>query len=124
MEFQIPTFNLTIILPVLLVIGWGVALMGLDLFLAEDKKKWLGWLSLVGLVLALVQSVALWGDSYETFIPVGGPAMIIVDNYATFLNVLYLFTGILTILLAVNYLDKTRLSRASFISSSSSPSVA
>ena len=56
MEFQIPTFNLTIILPVLLVIGWGVALMGLDLFLAEDKKKWLGWLSLVGLVLALVQS--------------------------------------------------------------------
>ncbi len=114
MEFQIPTFNLTIILPVLLVIGWGVALMGLDLFLAEDKKKWLGWLSLVGLVLALVQSVALWGDSYETFIPVGGPAMIIVDNYATFLNVLYLLTGILTILLAVNYLDKTRLSQGEF----------
>ena len=114
MEFQIPTLNLTIILPVLLVIGWGVALMVLDLFLAEDKKKWLAWLSLIGLVLALGQSIALWGDSYETFIPVGGTAMIVVDNYATFLNVLYLLTGILTILLAVNYLDKARLSQCEF----------
>ncbi|MBK9049541.1 MAG: NADH-quinone oxidoreductase subunit N [Chloroflexi bacterium] len=114
MEFQTPTLNLTIILPVIIVIGWGVALMVVDLFLPEEKKKWLSWLSLIGLGLALIQSVALWGKSYETFIPVGGTAMIVVDNYATFLNVLYLLTGILTILLSVNYLDKTRLSHGEF----------
>lgn len=114
MEFTIPTLNLTIILPVIIIIGWGIGLMVLDMFLAEEKKKWLGWLSLIGLVLALVQSVALWGKSYETFIPEGGVAMIIVDNYATFLNVLYLLTGILTVLLSVNYLDKVRLNQGEF----------
>ncbi|MCL4870608.1 MAG: NADH-quinone oxidoreductase subunit N [Anaerolineae bacterium] len=114
MEFQVPTLNLTVISAVIIVIGWGLLLMVLDLFLSQEKKKWLGWLSLIGLVLALGQSIILWGKSYETFIPVGGTPMIILDNYATFLNILYLLTGILTVLLALNYLDKTRLSQAEF----------
>lgn len=114
MEFQVPTLNLTVISAVIIVIGWGLLLMVLDLFLSQEKKKWLGWLSLIGLVLALGQSIILWGKSYETFIPVGGSPMIILDNYATFLNILYLLTGILTVLLALNYLDKTRLSQAEF----------
>ncbi|MDJ0755809.1 MAG: NADH-quinone oxidoreductase subunit N [Ardenticatenaceae bacterium] len=107
MEFQAPAINIAIILPVVIVAGFGLVLMILDM-LMEDELRGLGpWISLGGLVLAGLQTIALWlGGSYETFIPVGGHPMVVVDGYAHFFNMLFIITGILAILMSMPYLIK------------------
>ena len=114
MEFQIPTLYLPVAAPVIIVAGWGVLLMILDLFISEENRSWAPWLSAVGLAVALVQSWLLWGDSYGTFIPTGGHPMLVVDNFATFLNITFLLTGLISILISVGYLRKHNLDRPEF----------
>lgn len=112
--FQAPTINLLVVLPVLIVTGWAIVLMVVDLFLPEDKKKWIAWLSLVGLALALFQTVGLWGFSGGTFTAVDQPPMVLSDNYSVFLNVIFLLTGILTVLISANYLGKAGIERGEY----------
>jgi NADH-quinone oxidoreductase subunit N len=114
MEFQPPAINFLPILPVVIVVGWGLLLMVIDLVLPDDKKGWAAWVSAIGLVLALVQSVALWGWSGGTFVSRGDPAMIILDNYATFLNVTFLLTALLTVLMSGSYLRRMGLDRPEY----------
>ena len=59
MEFVAPTFNLILILPVLLIMVWAMLLMVIDLVLPQDKKKWIAWLTLVGIALAFVQTIVI-----------------------------------------------------------------
>ena len=114
MEFQIPSLYFPVAAPVIIVAGWGVLLMILDLFIPEERKAWAPTLSAIGLAIALVQSWALWGDTYTTFEPVGGHPMLIVDNFATFLNITFLLTGLISILMSVGFLRKHNLDKPEF----------
>ncbi len=49
MEFEAPSFNLLLILPVLIIMIWAILLMIVDLLLPEDKKRWIAWLALIGI---------------------------------------------------------------------------
>jgi NADH-quinone oxidoreductase subunit N len=88
--------------------------MIVDLVIPKDKKSWLAWLSLVGILLAFIQTVGLWGYNGGTFIPEGGSPMVVVDNYGTFLNAIFLLTAFLTVLISVNYLRKANLDRGEY----------
>jgi NADH-quinone oxidoreductase subunit N len=115
--FQAPDINLLVVLPVLIVAGWAMVLMVVDLFVSEKRKKWVAWLSLVGLVLALIQTVGLWridGGSYSSFTAAGRAPMVLSDNYSVFLNVIFLLTWILTVLISVNYLGKANIERGEY----------
>jgi NADH-quinone oxidoreductase subunit N len=112
--FQAPTINFLLILPVIIVVVWAMLLMIVDLFLPKDKKIWLAVLSLIGIGLALIQAVGLWGYEGGTFTPAGGTPMVAVDNYGTFLNVIILITAFITVLVSVNYLPKANLDRGEF----------
>jgi NADH-quinone oxidoreductase subunit N len=114
MEFEIPSLNILLMLPVVIVIITGALLMFIDMFVAEEKKVWAPWLSAAGLVLAFIQNWGLWGGSWGTFTPLGGHPMIVVDNFATFLNFIFLLTGLLTILISHNYLRRTGLNRPEY----------
>jgi NADH-quinone oxidoreductase subunit N len=114
MEFQAPTVNLFAILPLLIVVGWGMVLMIVDLFVSAENKRVIGWLALVGYAAAFASTLRLWGDSWGAFTPVGGTPMILVDNYSTFLNALFVLTGGLSVLLAINYLERTGLQRGEY----------
>ena len=114
MEFHIPSLNILLVLPVIIVISTGALIMLLDIFISEEKNLWAPWLSAAGLALALLQNWGLWGGSWGTFTPEGGHPMIIVDNFATFLNVIFLLTGLLTILISHNYLRRTGLNRPEY----------
>jgi NADH-quinone oxidoreductase subunit N len=114
MEFQPPAINFLPILPVIIVSGWGLLLMIIDLFMPENKKGWAAWVSVIGLILALVQSVGLWDWSGGTFVARGEPAMVLLDNYATFLNVTFLLTALLTIFMSGNYLRRMGLDRPEY----------
>lgn len=115
MEFVTPTINVLIILPVILVAGTGALLMLLELFVAEARvKQWAPTLTILGLALAFLQTVALWGQTHTTFTPDGGTPMVILDNFATFLNVIFLLTGFFTVLISMNYLSRMGLNRSEF----------
>lgn len=112
--FQSPDINLLLVLPVLIVAGWAMVLMVVDLLLPDDKKKWVAWLTVVGLVLALIQTVGLWGYEGGTFTAADRHPMILSDNYSVFLNVIFLLTGFITVLISVNYLGKANIERGEY----------
>ena len=114
MEFQVPSLNILLVLPVVIVILTGALLMLLDMFISKEKNSWAAWLSAAGLAVALIQNWGLWGGSWGTFIPDGGHPMIVVDNFATFLNFIFIITGLLTILISHNYLQRTGLNRPEY----------
>ncbi len=114
MEFQTPSINLIVILPVLLVIAGGVLLVILDMFTADDKKQWGAWVTAVILILALIQTIGMWNYSGGTFQLGDGHPMVLIDKFATFLNVTFLLTGLITVLISVNYLRRTGLEKPEF----------
>jgi NADH-quinone oxidoreductase subunit N len=118
MEFQVPSINMLLIAPVIIVSAWGMLFMLIELFISDEQEEqwleWAPWLTLVGLVIALVQVLGMWGVNGGTFTPAGGEPMIVLDNFATFLNVIFLLTGIFTVLVSVNYMRRTGLERAEF----------
>lgn len=109
MEFTPPEINLLIVGPVLIVMAAGSLGMVIDLFTPDGKKGWAVWLAAIGLLLALAQNIALWNGNYETFIPQNGVAMVVMDNFAVFLNATFLLTGLLVIPLSRSYLQRTGL---------------
>ena len=114
MEFNAPSINLLPILPLIIVIGWAMVLMIVDLFLDDGQDEWIGWLSLLGYAAALVQTIGLWGGEWGVFTPLDGSPMILVDHFSNFLNVIFLLTGAFSVLISVNYLDKAELQRGEY----------
>jgi NADH-quinone oxidoreductase subunit N len=115
MDFQAPVIDYLVLLPLILVAGTGVLLMFLDLILSEDKARRLApWLTIAGLVGGLIASFALWDSGRSAFTVSGGFPMLVADNFAVALNIIFVLTGILTVLLSYNYLQRTGHDRPEF----------
>ena len=114
MEFQPPGINLVLAAPVIVVAVTGMFLMLLELFVARFVKKWSAWMALLGLAIALLLTVRQWGQPGATFVSADGSPMLVLDNFAVFLNVIFLLTGMLTILISVDFLRRTELDRPEY----------
>ena len=114
MEFQPPEINLILAAPVIVVAATGMLLMFLELFVPAFVKRWAAWIAIIGLAISLILTVGLWGQPGATFTSADGSSMLVVDNFAVFLNVIFLLTGILTILISVDYLRRTELNRPEY----------
>ncbi|MGD2077078.1 MAG: NADH-quinone oxidoreductase subunit N [Chloroflexota bacterium] len=112
--FQAPSLNFLLILPWLIIIGTGIVIMLLDLVVRSKNKTWMAWLSLVGITLAFIQNVGLWGVDSGTFTPEGGTPMVLVDNYSLFINAIILMTAFMIVLLSLDYLRKVDLERGEY----------
>ncbi len=112
--FQAPTLNLLLILPWLLIIGTAVVVMLLDLVVRAKNKTWIAWLSLIGITLAFVQTIGLWGVNRGTFTPEGGSPMVMVDNYSLFIIAIILLTAFMSVLISLDYLRKVDLERGEY----------
>lgn len=102
--------DLLTILPVLILTGYACVLLLVDLFIPSDKKARTGWLALVGLVAAGV-GLLPWPSSGFLY---GFNNMVVADGLAVFLNFLFILAGVITILLALNYLPRTGIDRGEF----------
>ena len=102
--------------PLLLLGGWGSALLLVDAFLPRRRKGITAALAAIGLGAAMVLVIAQ---------PVGGPCsagadpgcfggMVRVDGFARFLQALVLGTALAVIALAYDYLKRTGLERGEF----------
>lgn len=115
MEFQVPAIDLSVILPFVLVAGAAMIIMLFDLIFSEETAKRMApWISLVGLWCAFVASIFLWNSNGATFIPAGGYPMVVSDNFAVGLNVIFCITGVLTILMSWDYLQRVDRFRPEF----------
>ena len=105
--FNPPSLNLYAVLPVLIIMGWGLLVMFLDM-LIKTGDNWASRVSLVGLVMAGVVVVIQWRTGYvgTAFTPAGaeGLPMIVADGFVHFLNILFVLTGILGIMITNAYL--------------------
>jgi NADH-quinone oxidoreductase subunit N len=98
------------ILPLLILTGYACLLLLVDLLIPAGRKQWTGWLGLVGL-LAAGAGMLPWPSSGSL---TGFGGMIVVDGFAFFLNVIFILSGVLAILLALNYLPRTGIERGEF----------
>jgi NADH-quinone oxidoreductase subunit N len=117
MIMQLPTFetiNLMALTPALIIAGWACILLVIDLFIGRDHKRWTGWLALLGPAGAAV-ALILEAERYSrlgTQSAFGG--MLVVDGFSLFLQAVFILTGILGILLALNYLPRRGIERGEY----------
>ncbi|MGB1250375.1 MAG: NADH-quinone oxidoreductase subunit N [Candidatus Promineifilaceae bacterium] len=106
--------NAGIVTPFLIVAVWGIILMFIDLNIKTENRHVTAWLSLVGLVPALLITFLQWNSSADAFLTSAGTPMVVLDNFGTFLNALYLITGILAVMMSIGYVKSAGIARGEF----------
>lgn len=110
-----------LVMPELIVAGTGLAVLVLDLFLTEGRRRSAGYLSLAGLVAALAVAVYLAAP-----LATGGwvapsaaatalwSGMLVFDPFALLLKMLFLAIGAAVIMLSVDFVERRRLPAGEF----------
>jgi NADH-quinone oxidoreductase subunit N len=101
--------DLTTILPTILIVAWACVLLLVDLFIPRGHKGWTALLAAVGLAGALGVTLAQAGLQRSAF---GG--MVVLDGFSSFMNALFLASGLLAIAIAYGYLKRMGLERGEY----------
>ncbi|MEP7358812.1 MAG: NADH-quinone oxidoreductase subunit N [Anaerolineales bacterium] len=102
--------DIVALLPILILAGYGCVLMLVDLFIPDDRKRWTAWLAFLGLALS-AGGMAFWPSGGQI---IAFNGMLIADGYSVFLNLIFLASAGLTVLIALNYLPRHGLDRGEF----------
>ena len=101
--------DLYTILPTILLVAWACLLLLVDLYIPKGRKSWTALLAAVGLAAALGVTLAQAGLDLSAF---GG--MVVLDGFSSFLNVLFLVSGLGAIAIAYGYLKRMGLERGEY----------
>jgi NADH-quinone oxidoreductase subunit N len=114
---ELPTLesiNLLAILPALVLVGWTLVQLVVDLFILPERKYWTAWLAIAGVAAAAValgmQAAQYTPGAAETAFD----GMLVIDGFALFLQGVFLLTAFVGVLLAINYLPRQRIERGEF----------
>ena len=88
-----------LILPELILAVFGMLILIADLIWREKGHGALGWLTLLGFVLAFAATLSIWGANVAIF-----ANMYVVDLFSLFFKLLATITGILITLVSIDYL--------------------
>ena len=100
----LPEVNWSAVMPSVILTVVGITVLCWDLWMKEQDRKYLAWLSLVGVAGAAFISYALWERNESAF-----NGMLALDAYALFFNqIICLATG-MTILMSRNYIENNEL---------------
>ncbi len=97
------------ILPLLLVTGWACVLLLVDLFIPRHRKAITAALSALGLLAATALLLSQFGLEREAF-----KGMIVVDGFASFLQLVFLLSGLFGIALAYDYVRRQDIERGEY----------
>jgi NADH-quinone oxidoreductase subunit N len=102
-DIVVPAVALTPLLPVLVVLGAAALVLVLDLLPPRDSKAHLGGIALIGVVVAMLATVARWaaGTEERAF-----RDMILLDRYALFFDLIICYAVALVIMLSMDYLAR------------------
>jgi NADH-quinone oxidoreductase subunit N len=109
MNLSVPELNLSILAPALVVAMTGLLVLLGELFTSPAQKRWLGFLSLVGLLIAAGATIGLWGANTAAF-----SQMIVADNFGLFLTFVILIGAALSILLAIDFVRAHRVDQGEY----------
>jgi NADH-quinone oxidoreductase subunit N len=108
MPIEIPTLDFSALAPTLIVVVTAFLVMLLELFV--NDKRVLGYFSLVGLAVSAVSSFMMFGMPLApTF-----QGMLVSDGYALVLNLIFIVTAALSILISLSYLGDRELQRGEY----------
>ncbi|MFK7804578.1 MAG: NADH-quinone oxidoreductase subunit N [Anaerolineae bacterium] len=108
MEFTAPDINIFYVLPAVIVAVWAVLIMILDMIYPREEQGFMPLFTGIGLAIALATTVLTWGLHGGTFTS-HGVSMVIADSYVHYLNIIFLGTGLLTVLISSAYLKKEKI---------------
>ncbi len=92
------------LLPEVIVLLMATALVIIDLFLPMRRKPILAYIAIAGYAAAIIASASLFYYTSSTNVSFSG--MFVRDNFSTFFEILFLITGILTVLISSSYIFK------------------
>lgn len=101
--------DLYTILPNILLVSWACVLLLVDLFIPKERKGITALLAAVGLALTLGVTLSQTGQSLTAF-----NSMVVLDGFSSFLSVLFLASGLLSIALAYDYLKRMGIERGEY----------
>jgi NADH-quinone oxidoreductase subunit N len=87
------------LLPLLIASGTSLLVLVADLFVEGPDREGLGWIGVIGLAAAAIASALLWTSETSAFN--GG---LEIDRYTLFFNLFFCVTGVLTLLMSMDYL--------------------
>ena len=99
-----PPVNLAVLAPTLVLLGAAVLVLLLDLLPPHRDKTHLAGVALAGVVGALLIALTRWGHDQRGF-----RDMVVLDNYALFVDVIVCYATGLVILLSMDYLRRAGL---------------
>ena len=96
------TANLHLLTPEFALAAFALAIFAIDLFLPNNRKELLGWLSALGLiVLAAVSVLMLAGEKESLY-----DGLLAVDRFSLFFKVFFMGIGVFIILSSIDYVRK------------------
>ncbi len=99
MDLSTLQVNFNIIMPEIILAAFGLLVLLLGVFSSSrGETDRLGYVSLVGVILALIFSFRLFGSFQSGF-----SGMVVADNYAVFFKVVFGIICLLTILISIGY---------------------
>ena len=101
--------DLQILLPQIILVSWASALLLIVVFFKETGKSVIPALTATGLIVAGIFIVLQFGLELEAF-----SGMYVVDGFATFLSLLLILGGLLTIAVSYDYLERMNLARGEY----------
>jgi NADH-quinone oxidoreductase subunit N len=99
MNVVIPEINWSAIGPELILSITAMGLLLLNVLAKPGSKGAVPYLSLTGVIIALLFCLTLWGNPEYAF-----NRMVVTDNYSLFFKVIFLITTGLTVLMSIRYL--------------------
>lgn len=102
-------FDFATILPVLIITVWACVLLLVDLLIPKRREAITAQLAVVGMLAALVVSLLQFGEQAIT-----ADGMIIKDGYSSFLQIIFLFSGIIGTVQAHDYLKRRDIMRGEY----------
>lgn len=101
--------NLTPLLPAAEVLLTALTVLLVDLFLKEEEKRLLAWISVIGLVIAAGMTFLLWGNHEDAF-----QDTFVLDHFSLFFTQFFLGVAALTVLASIHYLGETRIQEGEY----------
>ncbi len=96
------TANLHLLLPEFLLAGLALLVFAIDLFLPENRKHLLAWLSVVAIAGIIVAGFLVqWGEDVALY-----KGLVVIDSYTLFFQTFFLVLGAVIILSSMEYLTK------------------
>lgn len=107
MPIDIPTLNLVALIPELILLITAILVMAFDMFV--DDKRIMGYVSLLGLAVAAVVCAVMLGGPVQAT-----QNMVVSDGYSLVLDLIFIATAGLSVLVALSYLGNQEMQRGEY----------